>query len=387
MGCCSVTARGANSKGDGHEEVELLQKEESRKQSECGSPTGGSCCIPTQQRGAVVTSEESASHGIIKQSSSKPLLFWGRTLEDFNNMILLEPIRGWEGQDIQAYGNVIMSSLVVMQISHTQEMSERFLVLFPLHLLILSMDHQERRFIYQGLLPLSGMSVIHAQTSSGHTFQISGPMIEPRGVSCRSPSEGSLWISSLQCHILEANAHCPPASPSVSILSYLVPCDKLWKKKELMKYLTSCPIQKWEGKSIQHLGSGTFLSAVQVSHTIAGGFEDRLLLLFPDDLVFLSVDPNRTTVIHQGTLPLNAIQAKESITWNGRLEFQITGDLMEPILISCITAEDYNNWIFHLQKVFALLYCSQNNPTVALAGSPCPPYPPNTGDDKQNSGV
>ncbi|MEE6485037.1 hypothetical protein FKM82_014140 [Ascaphus truei] len=273
MGCCSVTARGANSKGDGHEEVELLHKEESRKQSECGSPTGGSCCIPTQQRGAqVVTSEESGSHGIIKQSRSKPLLFWGRTLEDFNNMILLEPIRGWEGQDIQAYGNVVMSSLVVMQISHTQEMSERFLVLFPLHLLILSMDHQERRFIYQGLLPLSGMSVIHAQTSSGHTFQISGPMIEPRGVSCRSPSEGSLWISSLQCHILEANAHCPPASPSVSILSYL------------------------------------------------------------------------------GTLPLNAIQAKESITWNGRLEFQITGDLMEPILISCITAEDYNNWIFHLQK-------------------------------------
>ncbi|KAM4651006.1 putative pleckstrin homology domain-containing family N member 1 [Discoglossus pictus] len=345
MGCCSVTARGTNSTSDGHEEIELLQKEECRKQSAVGSPNGGTCCISPQHTCSVLTSGKVGSQAV--QFNSKPVLLWGKTHETLNNMIFIEPILNWEGPDIQSYGHVVMSSLVVMQISHTQEMSECFLVLFPLHLLILSMDSQERRFIYQGVLPLSGMSVI---CTTGHTFQISGPMTEPREVSCLSFCDKSLWISSLQHHIQEANIHSPPASPPLSILSYLVPCDQLWKKKELIRYLTSCPIQKWEGKAIQHLGNAIFLSVVQVSHTIDGGYEDRLLVLFPDDLVFLSVGHEKTTVTYQGTLPLNAIQVHESFTWNGKPEFQITGDLMEPILVSCLTASDYHKWIFHLQK-------------------------------------
>ncbi|XP_075047607.1 putative pleckstrin homology domain-containing family N member 1 isoform X2 [Mixophyes fleayi] len=287
-------------------------------------------------------------HTIHTQFVSKPILFWGKTREDLNHMIMTETIRSWEGQDIKSYGYVVMSSLAVMQISHTQEMSECFMVLFPLHLLILSMDHQERSFIYQGLLPLSGMSVVYAQTRTGYTFEISGPMIEPRQVSCLSSSERSLWISALQQHIQEANTHCPPASLPNSILSYLIPCDQLWKKRELVKYLTSCPIQNWEGKAIQHMGCATFLSLVQAAHTIDGDFEDRLMLLFPEDLVFLSVDPDRTAVIHQGTLPLNAVHIEEIL--DERLEFQITGDLMEPILILCMTPEDYSKWIFYLHK-------------------------------------
>ncbi|KAM4704205.1 putative pleckstrin homology domain-containing family N member 1 isoform 2-T3 [Rhinophrynus dorsalis] len=240
-------------------------------------------------------------------------------------MILLEPIQGWEGQAIRSYGHVVMSSLAVMQICHTQESAECFLVLFRLHLLILSMDHQERRFIYQGILPLSGMRVKHEQTSTGHNFEISGPMIEPRQISCLSSDERSLWISSLQRHIQEANTHCPRVSFPISILSCLVPCDSLWKRKELMKYLTFCPIQRWEGKAIQHLGDAIFLSEVRVTHTMDENFEDRLLVLFPDDLVFLSIDNDRTTVTHQGTLPLNALHIKESGACDDRLEFQITG--------------------------------------------------------------
>ncbi|XP_053546449.1 probable pleckstrin homology domain-containing family N member 1 isoform X2 [Bombina bombina] len=347
MGCCSVTARGNKSTPDGHEEAELLHRDESRKQSEVGSPNGGTC-ISAQQ---ILTSENVGSYSVEdKQFKSKPVLFWGKTREHLNDQIFKEPIRGWEGQHVYSYGRVVMSSLVVIQISSTQEMSECFLVLFPLHLLILSMDNQERRFIYQGLLPLSGMSVLCTQTSTGHTFQINGPMIEPRQVTCLNYNDKNLWISTLQDHIHEANIHSSPVTPCLSILSYLVPCDKLWKKNELMQYLTSCPIQLWEGKAIQHMGKAIFLSTVQVSHTIDGAYEERILVLFPDDLVFLSVDPDRTTVTHQGTLPLNAVRVYESLAWNGRLEFQITGEFMEPILISCMTASDYNQWIFHLQK-------------------------------------
>ncbi|XP_040282910.1 probable pleckstrin homology domain-containing family N member 1 [Bufo bufo] len=354
MGCCSVTARGTKENGgDGHEEVELLQRDESRKPSAVctpctPSPNGGPCCLP--QELAILTPGKAGIHTVHTQFVSKPILFWGRTREELNNMILIEPIQGWEGQSIRSYGNVVMSSLAVMQISHTEEMSECFMVLFPLHVLILSMDHQERRFIYQGFLPLSGMSVVCEQSNTGYTFEISGPMIEPRQVSCLSSSERSLWISALRKHIQEANAHYSPVSPPISILSYLIPCDQFWKKRELIKYLTSCPIQKWEGKAIQHMGHVVYLSEVQAAHTIDGDFEDRIMLLFTEDLVFLSVDPHKTSIIHQGTLPLNAIHIEESLNWNGHLEFQITGDLMEPILIVCMTPEDYTKWVFHLQK-------------------------------------
>lgn len=353
MGCCSVTARGTKENGsDGHEEAELLQTDESRKPSAAStpcspSPNGGPCCI--HQELAILTPGKDI-HTVHTQFVSKPILFWGRTREELNNIILIEPIQGWEGQGIRSYGNVVLSSLAVMQISHTQEMSECFMVLFPLHLLILSMDHQERRFIYQGLLPLSGMNVVCEQSNTGYNFVVSGPMIEPRQVSCLSSSERSHWISALQKHIQEANTHYSPVSPAINILSYLIPCDQLWKKRELIRYLTSSPIQKWEGKAIQHMGNVVFLSTVQAAHTIDGDFEDRIMVLFPEDLVFLSADPHRTLVIHQGTLPLNAIHIEESLTWNGRLEFQITGDLMEPILILCMTPEDYTKWIFHLQK-------------------------------------
>ncbi|CAJ0962291.1 unnamed protein product [Ranitomeya imitator] len=335
MGCCSVTARGTKeNSSDGHEEAELLQRDESRKPSAVSTPcgpssNGGPCCIPQELA---------------------PILFWGRTREELNQMILIEPIQGWEGQGIRSYGDVVMSSLAVMQISHTEEMSECFMVLFPLHLLILSMDHRERRFIYQGLLPLSGMRVVCEPSKTGYNFEVSGPMIEPRQVSCLSSREKSLWISALQKHIQEANSHHSPVSPAISVLSYLIPCDQLWQKRELIKHLTSCPIQKWEGKAIHHMGPVIFLSTVHAAHTIDGDFEDRILALFPEDLVFLSVDLHKTSVTHQGTLPLNAIHIEDSLVWDGRLEFLIAGDLMEPILISCITPEDYTQWIFHLQK-------------------------------------
>ncbi|KAE8592726.1 hypothetical protein XENTR_v10018867 [Xenopus tropicalis] len=375
MGCCSVTARGTNSKQDGHEEVELLQTEGSRKQSEAGSlaPSGGTYFISRHQ--ATGAENELSVKALISDHSqaddkrliSEPVLFWGKSHANLNGMILSEPIRGWEGQDIQNYGKVVRSSLIVMQISGTQEILECFLVLFPFHLLILSLDHQERRFIYQGLLPLSGMRVYCLWTSRGHTFEISGPMIEARQISCLSSNERDLWISALQHHILGANTHYPPIYPSINILSFLLPCDSMWKKRELLRYLISCPIKNWEGKAIHHLGNAIYLSAVRVAHTIDADFEDRLLVLFSEDLVFLSIDAEKTAVTHQGTLPLNAIHIEESNTWDGRLEFQIAGQLMEPILVSCSTIGDYNHLVFYLQKP------EESNCAISLSPLPIVP--------------
>lgn len=95
--------------------------------------------------------------------------------------------------------------------------------------------------------------------------------------------------------------------------------------------------------------------------------KERLLILFPEDLLFLSVDEERTTVTYEGKLPLAGIQAKEKSTVLGRLQLEITGSLTEPILINCSTAEDYEKLLFHLQKP------EKNPDTVTLQPPPIIP--------------
>ncbi|XP_067422915.1 rho guanine nucleotide exchange factor 6-like [Emydura macquarii macquarii] len=131
-----------------------------------------------------------------------------------------------------------------------------------------------------------------------------------------------------------------------------------------MKHLFYNTILKWEGKPIQHLGRIHYLAMVQVAYAFMGHFEERLLVLFPEDLVFLSVDKERTGIAYEGKLPLAGIQAKEKSAVLGRLEFEITGNLMEPILIACSTAEDYEKCLFYLQKP------ERNLDTVAVQPPP-----------------
>lgn len=146
-----------------------------------------------------------------------------------------------------------------------------------------------------------------------------------------------------------------------------MPCDEQWKKRELMRHLLCNTILKWEGKPIQHLGKIQYLTMVQTATGCTGDPKERLLILFPEDLLFLSVDEERTTVTYEGKLPLAGIQAKEKSTVLGRLQLEITGSLTEPILINCSTAEDYEKLLFHLQKP------EKNPDTVTLQPPPIIP--------------
>ncbi|TMS16319.1 hypothetical protein E3U43_013612 [Larimichthys crocea] len=57
------------------------------------------------------------------------------------------------------YGEIVHSSLVSLYNTYTQGTREHFLVLFSFHLLILSLDHSRQDFIYEGILPISGLSL------------------------------------------------------------------------------------------------------------------------------------------------------------------------------------------------------------------------------------
>ncbi|XP_014796826.1 PREDICTED: uncharacterized protein LOC106887672 [Calidris pugnax] len=275
-------------------------------------------------------------------------VLWGRTREELENLLITRPVGGWEGMSIHSLGEIIWSSLVFLRSYYTEEMCECYLVLFSFHLLILSVDRRKKAFVYEGLLPLAGMCLREITGAINHTLEISGPMIESRLVCCQNSADFDMWVQHLQHQIKMANTHCP-VSPNNNI-SFLVPCDEPWKKRELVRHLWCNTILKWEGKPIQHLGRMQYLTMVQVAGGCTGESEERLLILFPEDLLFLSVDKDRTAITYKGKLPLTGIQAKEKSAALGRLQFEITGSLTEPILITCSTAEDYEKCLFYLQK-------------------------------------
>ncbi|XP_021273388.1 uncharacterized protein LOC110408703 [Numida meleagris] len=350
MGCCSLSARHAGSAGESQDEVELLKTGRTRKWSISDGQSEGSLhpkdpTAPTKTEGAETLS--------------------GRTQEELLNLLITQPIAGWEGKNIHSPGEIVWSSWVSLRSYHMEEMSECYLVLTSFHLLILSVDHTNKAFVYEGLLPLAGMRLREVVTAISYTFEISGAMIESRLICCQNSADFEKWIQHLQNQIKMANANYS-ASPASNI-SFLVPCDMKWKKRELMRHLLCNTILKWEGKPIQHMGRIQYLTTVQVATGCMGDSKERLLVLFPEDLLFLSVDETKTTITYEGKLPLNGIQAKEKSTVLGRLQLEITGSLTEPILINCSTAEDYEKLLFHLQKP------EKNLDTVTLQPPPIIP--------------
>ncbi|KAI5095676.1 hypothetical protein C0J45_14106, partial [Silurus meridionalis] len=287
------------------------------------------------------------------------VVLWGQTTEELHQRLYTHPIRDWEGRAPHAYGDIIYSSLVFTHNSCTKVMSERYLVLFSFHLLILALDKSTCEFIYEGILPLSAIEVrviSQHDPHAPHMFEISGLMVDSKSFICTSAAEHRLWIEKLEdrrCKSLKQQL-----SPSHSALSYLLPCDESWKREELKRYLLKSPILQWEGSPIQHMGQPGYLSLVHISNTqrlvmwvcLLQGPQERLLVLFPMDLLILSVDSQRLWVKYEGRLPRKSIRALERSARHGRLEFEITGDFMEALLVSCTYPEDYQSWIFQLQQ-------------------------------------
>uniref|UniRef100_A0A8C1WA58 Osteoclast-stimulating factor 1 n=1 Tax=Cyprinus carpio TaxID=7962 RepID=A0A8C1WA58_CYPCA len=82
-----------------------------------------------------------------------------RKRKELELQILMESIRGWEGEGIKTLGSVLYMSQVLIQNHGTEEKNERYLLLFPHVLLMLSASPRMSGFIYQGKLPLIGMTL------------------------------------------------------------------------------------------------------------------------------------------------------------------------------------------------------------------------------------
>lgn len=146
-----------------------------------------------------------------------------RKKKDLELQILTEPIRNWEGDDIRTLGPVLHMSQAKIHTQHCQESNERYLVLFPHTLLVLSASMRMSGFIYQGRMPLSGMLISRIEDGDNlrNAFEISGGQCERMQVACNSQRDLQDWLDLLTkhthshkpqsvCHTLPSH----PATPS-----------------------------------------------------------------------------------------------------------------------------------------------------------------------------
>ncbi|XP_018085516.1 rho guanine nucleotide exchange factor 6 isoform X2 [Xenopus laevis] len=113
--------------------------------------------------------------------------------------ILSDPIQGWEGEDIKTLGTLVFMSQVMVQSGTKEEKEERYFMLFPNALLMLSASPRMSGFIYQGKLPLTGMSVVKLEENdtTNHGFEIAGTMIERIVVFCNNNNDCHEWLEHL----------------------------------------------------------------------------------------------------------------------------------------------------------------------------------------------
>ncbi|NXP44754.1 ARHG7 factor, partial [Heliornis fulica] len=208
MGCCSLSTRQPGSAGPDQDEVELLKTSRTR----VSSNSEGHSEASLHPKDLANPAETEDVNGL-----------WGRTQEELADLLVTQPISGWEGMNIHSLGEIIWSSLVSLGSYCLEDMCECYIVLSSFHLLILSVDHTKKTFVYEGLLPLAGMHLREIAGAVGHTFEISGAMIESRLISCRSSADFNTWVRHLQHQIKRANTHCP-VSPNNNIAFLVSQC-------------------------------------------------------------------------------------------------------------------------------------------------------------------
>uniref|UniRef100_A0A7N8YAH9 Osteoclast-stimulating factor 1 n=1 Tax=Mastacembelus armatus TaxID=205130 RepID=A0A7N8YAH9_9TELE len=139
-----------------------------------------------------------------------------RKKKDLELQILTEPIRNWEGDDIRTLGPVLHMSQVTVHTQNCQESNERYLILFPHTLLMLSASLRMSGFIYQGRVPLTGMLIsrIEDGESLRNAFEISGGQCERMQIACNSQQDLQDWLDLLTKHTHTPALPSHPVTPS-----------------------------------------------------------------------------------------------------------------------------------------------------------------------------
>ncbi|XP_032591641.1 uncharacterized protein LOC6562910 isoform X3 [Drosophila grimshawi] len=121
-----------------------------------------------------------------------------RRQKELELQVLTGPVRNWQGQELSSLGDIIHMGSVAVGADHR----DRYFVLFPQTLLILSVSQRMSAFIYEGKLPLTGIVVNRLEDTEAikNAFEISSPLIDRIIAVCQGPNEANKWVELLNAN-------------------------------------------------------------------------------------------------------------------------------------------------------------------------------------------
>ena len=153
----------------------------------------------------------------------------------------------------------------------------------------------------------------------------------------------------LEKHMEEDHADRGDTQRSVGFFKALsTECAKLRRQKELELEVLTGAIRNWEGDApINALGEILHMGSVAVGHD----HKDRYLILFKANLVILSVSARMSAFVYEGKLALSGIAVNRLEDKDAVMNaFEITGPLIERILVVCQSKPDSLKWVEVLQS-------------------------------------
>ncbi|XP_055955634.1 rho guanine nucleotide exchange factor 7 isoform X2 [Patella vulgata] len=158
-------------------------------------------------------------------------------------------------------------------------------------------------------------------------------------------------LKELERHIEESHPDRGDTQRAIAVYRDIAnSCMEIRKLKEMELEIVASSIKDWEGDDITKLGEVIHLSQVKLHNNTGEKFE-RIFVLFPHCLVMLSMSPRLSGYQYEGKLPLSGLIINRCESGdkypNG---FEISGNMIEPMVITCGTKLEVSSWVEILRQ-------------------------------------
>lgn len=164
-------------------------------------------------------------------------------------------------------------------------------------------------------------------------------------------------LKELERHVEESHVDRGDTQRAIAVYRDIAnACMDVRKLKEMEYEILTSAIKGWEGEEMTKLGEVVHLSHVQVE-TLARDKCDRIFVLFPSVLVMLSMSPRLSGYQYEGSLPLsgmNVCLCDEEAENQESHSFEISGNMIEEIIVTCGTKTEAVAWVEALKQQVSL---------------------------------
>ncbi|XP_071164626.1 rho guanine nucleotide exchange factor 7-like isoform X25 [Mytilus edulis] len=158
-------------------------------------------------------------------------------------------------------------------------------------------------------------------------------------------------LKELERHIEESHVDRGDTQRAIAIYRDVSnACMEIRKVKEMEYEILTSAIKGWEGEEMSKFGEVLHLSQVHV-FTSSGEKYDRIFVLFPNMLVMLSMSPRLSGYTYEGQIPLSGLNVSTcDDEENFPSSFEISGNMIEKITVTCGTNTEVKAWLDHLKQ-------------------------------------